>query len=323
MSLYNNQLTSIDVSQNTALTYLSLHDNQLTSIDVSQNTALTELSLSNNQLTSIDVSNNTNLNRLLVDENVEVTGANDNLDILYAPLYLFSGSDLRFSENQFGDGKEHEYTINVSNSIDKLVVGIDTANKGYYYNCSDDSVLCGGFYLFMLIEQAIGSGGVTINGENIDTIAYVEEVIDLSEEQCNNTYPCEVKKDDELVALLESQYNWKIYKNGEEIFTLNYDYQNGNQKEYIYLSELEVGKNVLIMDLGESGKYTINIIRSKKELNNDPNKELEDIAKDIVDSNNIDVVPDTGMFTAILLSILSIGIVVELYFVYYRKKVKN
>ena len=36
-----NQLTSIDVSANTALTYLSLMNNQLTSIDVSANTALT------------------------------------------------------------------------------------------------------------------------------------------------------------------------------------------------------------------------------------------------------------------------------------------
>jgi Leucine-rich repeat (LRR) protein len=49
----NNQLTSLDVSQNTALTELDCNDNQLTSLNVSQNTALTYLDCSDNQLTSL------------------------------------------------------------------------------------------------------------------------------------------------------------------------------------------------------------------------------------------------------------------------------
>ena len=56
-----NQLTSLNVSQNTALTHLRCYQNQLTSLDVSQNTALTWLSCDGNQLTSLDVSNNTAL----------------------------------------------------------------------------------------------------------------------------------------------------------------------------------------------------------------------------------------------------------------------
>ena len=36
----SNQLTSLDVSNNTALTYLDCGNNQLTSLDVSNNTAL-------------------------------------------------------------------------------------------------------------------------------------------------------------------------------------------------------------------------------------------------------------------------------------------
>ena len=50
-----NGLTSLDVSQNTALSFLNLTGNQLTSIDVSQNTSLTQLWCDDNQLTSIDV----------------------------------------------------------------------------------------------------------------------------------------------------------------------------------------------------------------------------------------------------------------------------
>ncbi len=69
LSLQENQLTAIDVSKNTALTYLDLKVNQLTAIDVSNNTALTYLDLKVNQLTAIDVSNNTALSILNVIEN--------------------------------------------------------------------------------------------------------------------------------------------------------------------------------------------------------------------------------------------------------------
>ena len=56
-----NQLTSLDVSKNTALTELSCADNQLTSLDVSGLTALTNLECDRNQLTSLDVSDCTAL----------------------------------------------------------------------------------------------------------------------------------------------------------------------------------------------------------------------------------------------------------------------
>ena len=57
-----NQLTTLDLSQNTALTSLYCNDNQLTSLDLSNNTALTSLYCSNNILTSIDVRNGNNVN---------------------------------------------------------------------------------------------------------------------------------------------------------------------------------------------------------------------------------------------------------------------
>ena len=51
-----NPITSLDVSANTALTYLNCNSNQLTSLDVSANTALTYLNCWGNQLTSLNVS---------------------------------------------------------------------------------------------------------------------------------------------------------------------------------------------------------------------------------------------------------------------------
>jgi len=61
---YNNKLTSLDVSKNTALTVLSCYDNKLTSLDVSKNTALTMLYCYDNKLTSLDLSNNKALTTL-------------------------------------------------------------------------------------------------------------------------------------------------------------------------------------------------------------------------------------------------------------------
>jgi Leucine-rich repeat (LRR) protein len=59
-----NQLTSLDVSKNTALTFLSCNENQLTSLDVSKNLFLSGLLFGFNQLTSLDVSKNAALTEL-------------------------------------------------------------------------------------------------------------------------------------------------------------------------------------------------------------------------------------------------------------------
>ena len=64
-----NKLTSLDVSKNTALTILECNANRLTSLDVSKNTALTELNCSVNELTSLDVSKNTALTILYCNDN--------------------------------------------------------------------------------------------------------------------------------------------------------------------------------------------------------------------------------------------------------------
>ena len=56
-----NELTELDMSNNTALTSLNCWDNQLTSLDMSKNVSLDALYCSLNQLTKLDVSNNTAL----------------------------------------------------------------------------------------------------------------------------------------------------------------------------------------------------------------------------------------------------------------------
>ena len=83
---YNNTLTSLDVSGSTELTALSCPFNQLTSLDLSANTALTGLSCSSNQLTTLDVSANTALTELSCENNQLTTldiSANTALTELY------------------------------------------------------------------------------------------------------------------------------------------------------------------------------------------------------------------------------------------------
>lgn len=57
----NNQLTALDLSRNTALNDLSCYNNQLTTLKISRNNALAYLSCYNNQLTTLDVSGCTGL----------------------------------------------------------------------------------------------------------------------------------------------------------------------------------------------------------------------------------------------------------------------
>ena len=64
LSCQNNLLTSLDLSKNTELGVLICSVNQLTSLDLSQNTAIAYLDCNNNQLTSLDISQNTALYRL-------------------------------------------------------------------------------------------------------------------------------------------------------------------------------------------------------------------------------------------------------------------
>ena len=69
LNCYRNQLTELDVRNNTALTSLECYNNQLTELDISNNTALTSLLCYNNQLMELDISNNTALKELFCYDN--------------------------------------------------------------------------------------------------------------------------------------------------------------------------------------------------------------------------------------------------------------
>lgn len=68
-----NKLTSLDISKNTALTFLYCDSNQISRLDVSQNTALTNLVCDYNQISSLDITKNTGLTYLSCSHN-QITG---------------------------------------------------------------------------------------------------------------------------------------------------------------------------------------------------------------------------------------------------------
>ncbi|MBK7854986.1 MAG: hypothetical protein IPJ79_08850 [Bacteroidetes bacterium] len=97
---YNNQLTSINLSTNTALTGLICSNNQLTSLNLSTNTALLGLACSGNQLTTLDLSNNTAIGSLQAGYN-PLTSINLNglTNLTFASLELNQLSSIDLSSN--------------------------------------------------------------------------------------------------------------------------------------------------------------------------------------------------------------------------------
>jgi len=69
LDCYNNNLTSLNLSQNQFLTYLQCHSNNINSIDVSQNILLSSIMCEYNNLTTIDLSQNINLETVNIDYN--------------------------------------------------------------------------------------------------------------------------------------------------------------------------------------------------------------------------------------------------------------
>ncbi|MGB3342890.1 MAG: T9SS type A sorting domain-containing protein [Aequorivita sp.] len=98
----DNNLTSIDISNNLELEIFECYNNQLTNIDISQNTALYQFECRFNQLTSLDLSNNPNIVLLSMGNNdiSELDLANNNaLLILECTETLLESLDLSHNTN--------------------------------------------------------------------------------------------------------------------------------------------------------------------------------------------------------------------------------
>lgn len=135
LSCRNNQLTSLDVSQNTRLKSIICFDNQLTSLDVSKNTALEELACSNNQIAQLDVKVNTNLKKISCGRNklssLDVR-ENTNLTQLYCEhnqlATLSINPDTPLAEVDCSGNRLTELNVRSFPNLTKLICGTNQLN---------------------------------------------------------------------------------------------------------------------------------------------------------------------------------------------------
>ena len=100
LDLRYNNISSIDLSNNTALTTLDLGHNNLSEIDLSNNTALKTLFLYSNNLNNIDLSNNTALKALYLDSNnLNNIDVSTNTALTYLDLGGNNISEIDLSKN--------------------------------------------------------------------------------------------------------------------------------------------------------------------------------------------------------------------------------
>ena len=129
-----NKLTSLDVSKNTALTILECNANRLTALDVSKNTALTELDCSFNELTALDVSKNTALTALDCSIN-KLTALDVSKNTALTKLYC---NENRLTALDVSKNTALLYLICVVNQLTSLDVSKNTALTDL--NCSNNEL---------------------------------------------------------------------------------------------------------------------------------------------------------------------------------------
>ena len=144
----NNKIATLDVSNNTALTYLNCGRNQMTSLDVSNNTALTYLNCANNQLAGLDISNCTSLapDYLTADSNIIIThGTRDGLPsftdhslILSGQLGLDFYANVPASTNT--EGAYTDFTVNSKTGSPEMFSNAEKVGDDYRFTYYINSV---------------------------------------------------------------------------------------------------------------------------------------------------------------------------------------
>ncbi len=119
---YENYLTALDISQNTALTKLNCSDNTLTQLDVSKNTALYWLDCDSNQLTQLDISKNIALKVLSCSDN-KLTELDVSKNLA---LYDLDCSDNKLTQLDFTENIALEYIDCDDNPLMRLDLGSDS-----------------------------------------------------------------------------------------------------------------------------------------------------------------------------------------------------
>lgn len=194
----SNLITSIDVSNNTALFVLDVENTQITSIDISNNTALTDLNLFNNQLTSVDVTNNTALKKLYLHRNqLTSIDVSNNPELTYLDCWENQLTSLDVSNNH-----ELTYLACFSNQLTSLnVANGNNVNFTHFVAAYNPNLFCiqvddetissnwiSGTNGFLFDSQSVFTDGTTIcdNTTSVTEITENKQKISVYPNPTNN-----------------------------------------------------------------------------------------------------------------------------------------
>lgn len=184
----NNQLTNLDVTQNSALIHLSCFQNSLTSLDVTQNTALKNLYCFTNQLSTLDVSQNLLLEKLLCySNNILNLNITNNLNLTDLECAYNQLTTLDISQNS----QVKLLTCNYNSLTELNVMNNNNYNFSLFGATNNPNLSC---------IQVDDSAYSTNNWNNIDTHHFFSESCATSINEYNkndwlNIHPNPVKTD--------------------------------------------------------------------------------------------------------------------------------
>jgi len=163
LAVVNGQLTSLDVSNNVALTELKCYGNQLTQLDVSSNSNLTFLACSNNQLECLNVKNGNN-----IAFTIFVVSGNQNLtcievdDVNYSTAnWINIDPQMSFSTNCNNNGCSCDtYSSIIEIGLDSYTSPSGTVytSEGFYTDTIQNAAGCDSIISIALAMQYTGIG---------------------------------------------------------------------------------------------------------------------------------------------------------------------
>ena len=262
-----NNLSSLDVSSNSALKYLHCTQNNLSSLDVSQNPALEFLLCAQNKLTSLDVSKNEALKRLNCKNN-QLTNLNVEYTSIDPSVFL---SELLAQDNTYPITVGSDRTFNLSALPGKFEVSKAdnwnggsvngntlTVNKGetqvtYTYDCGKG--LSETFTLNVTV-------GIRIYGENFPNYEfrrYLKANIDKDGNGYLNDTELNIRKLDVSGQYIANLKGIEFFPNLETLYCYNnkltsLDVSQNPALQYLYcsnnkLTSLDVSQNEKLENL--------------------------------------------------------------------------